>query len=158
MARCSRSGNEREVGIMGDPLSEAIRNVQAAYAACGNSRIKTMLDAARYQLQRADEAWKQLATREQLPAFVVAMRLFTEGWRLFNWDAILNDTIEETILFHKAEQRGYWSDGTNLCTDEAFDHLGIDRRDPLRESIAQYLCELTLEVEGGDAYCYHYEE
>jgi len=99
------------------------------------------------EIQRL-ESWKRkiiddLAIREEKETFQEAMRLFKTGYRLTGWGLPLSDTNNETILTRSGETIGYWSDGSNRDSEEAFERLSLSPDNP--DEILRYLNDLTLE-------------
>lgn len=90
-----------------------------------------------------------LETREEKPAYKLAVQLYEQGWRVTGWGAALTDTTNETVLWKiggTEKEHGYWADGSGRNTDEAYAIVGVpeyvEDEDPLR-----YLDEITEERE-----------
>lgn len=90
-----------------------------------NKRVVEKLHTAEQVLQALRAILEDLDAREGKPTFAKAEALFAEGWRLKNWGALLTDTHEETILTRGGEIVGYWADGSNRNTEEAFQLLSL---------------------------------
>lgn len=78
------------------------------------------------------------------PEGIKAASLFKDGWRLFNWGASLTDTDEEIILVQNGKEVGYWADGSNRSTEEAFDKVGLEDND-FGNEVLSLLSELSEE-------------
>lgn len=72
-----------------------------------------------------------------------AVALFNQGWRLYNWGAILTDTHEETYLYRGKKEMGYWADGVGRDTARASELVGLGSLSSESDSVLRALCELS---------------
>ncbi len=109
-----------------------------------NKRVKELKRQIVFLQTTLENTKKDLETRESNPNFQRAKKLFAEGYRLQHWGAILTDTMNEIILRKDKKEIGYWADGTNRNTEEAFEKLGLTETDDNDETLS-YLSDLTEE-------------
>ena len=70
-------------------------------------------------------------------------KLYSEGWRLQGWGLSLTDTYNEVVLLKDGKKLGYWADGTNRHTEEAFALLGLNAQSDEDDEVLHHLSNLT---------------
>lgn len=112
-----------------------------------NKRLTEAIRRLKRATDDLESLISDLETREEKPAYKLAVKLYEQGWRLTGWGFVLTDTSNETVLWKiggTEKERGYWADGSGRDTDEAYAIVGvsddIEGEDPL-----YFLGDLTEE-------------
>lgn len=109
-----------------------------------NKRVRELRRQIERLQRQLEGVIKDLENREKNPNFQKARELFDQGYRLEGWGLPLTDTMNETILKKNGKEIGYWADGANRNTEEAFKILGLEG-DKDKDEILYYLNDLTEE-------------
>lgn len=113
-----------------------------------NKRVQMIQEQISELNNKLAETIKDLQEREITDEFKKAQEFYAQGYRIKGWGQMLTDTNNETILYNnkdnKYEEIGYWADGVNRDTDEAFEILGLNSEEN-NENILKHLNNITLE-------------
>lgn len=134
-----------------------------------NSREQLALAALETAQANLAAVRQDLATRDTVPAYQLAVTLYARGYRVEGWGLILTDTYNETTFWNVNQSRltktivfcggevgeigvGYYADGTDRRTEHVPEYLAAHESDLGSEEemweALHYLDDLTVEGAG----------